>query len=152
MVVNDFTDALMAKIAESVKDMRLPVKNGEPRPPKVIDGYLPPKRSGADDDFPLVIVRPEKGEIEERAANISAVLIVGCWSEEFDGYKHCVNVMERIKSALATMENGTLADKYVLQYPIKWTLAEEQPYPLWQLEMELSFAHRAPQSLTDWEE
>lgn len=152
MITNEFTDALLAKIADAVKDMRLPVKNGEPRPPKVIDGYLPPKRSGADDDFPLVIVRPEKGEIEENAANISAVLIVGCWSEEFDGYKHCVNVMERIKSALATMENGTLADKYILQYPIKWTLAEEQPYPFWQLEMELSFAHRAPQYLTDWEE
>lgn len=152
MVVNDFTDALIAKIADAVKDMRLPVKNGEPRPPKVIDGYLPPKRSGADDDFPLVIVRPEKGEVEERAANISAVIIIGCWSEEFDGYKHCVNVMERIKSALATMENGTLADKYILQYPIKWELASEQPYPLWQLEMELSFAHRAPKPLTDWEE
>ena len=149
MVVNDFTDALKGRIAEAVKDLVLPVKNGKPRPPKVVEGYLPPKRSGADDDFPMVLVRPESGETEREENKISAVLIVGCWSEEFDGYKHCVNVMERIKSALATMENGTLADKYILQYPIKWKLAEEQPYPLWQLEMELSFAHRAPQPLTD---
>lgn len=152
MVVNEFTADLIAKVEDAVKDLLLPVQKGEVRPPKVIEGYLPPKRSGVDDDFPCVIIRPEKGEVEENAANISAVLIVGCWSEEFDGYKHCVNVMERIKSALVTMENGTLADKYILQYPIKWELAPEQPYPFWQLEMGLSFAHRAPQYLTDWEE
>lgn len=156
MVVNHFTDALAAKIADAVKDLRLPVKNGEPRPPKVIDGYLPPKRSGMDDDFPCVIVRPENGETAERAATISAAVIIGCWSEEFDGYRHCVNVMERIKSALATMENGTLADRYILQYPIKWELAPEQPYPFWQIEMTLSFGYRAPMAEMehdeDWED
>lgn len=153
MVVNHFTEALIDKITEAVKDLRLPVKNGEPRAPKVVDGYLPPKRSGAEDDFPCVIVRPEKGECAERSVDISAVVIVGCWSEEFDGYKHCVNVMERIKSALATMKNGTLADRYVLQYPVKWELAEEQPYPFWQLEMTLAFGYRAPQveEEPDWE-
>lgn len=152
MVVNHFTDALKGKVAEAVKDLVLPVKNGNPRPPKVVDGYLPPKRSGADDDFPMVLVRPESGETEREENKISAVLIVGCYSEEFDGYKHCVNVMERIKSALAMMKNETLADKWALQYPMKWRLTEEQPYPLWQLEMELSFASRAPQAITDWED
>lgn len=152
MVVNEFTNTLIEKIADAVKDMRLPVKNGEPRSPKVFDGYLPPKRSGAEDDFPCVIMRPEKGEDSEREADVSAVVIIGCYSEEFDGYRHCVNVMERIKSALATMENGTLANRYILKYPIKWNLAEEQPYPMWQLEMELAFGYRTPQSLTDWEE
>jgi len=153
MVVNHFTDALIKKIADAVKDMRLPVQKGEARAPKVVDGYLPPKRSGADDDFPCVIVRPDSGETAERASTISAVVIIGCWSEEFDGYKHCVNVMERIKSALATVKYGTIADRFVLRYPIKWELAKEQPYPFWQLEMELTFGYRAPQveEEPDWE-
>ena len=152
MVVNEFTADLIAKVKDAVKDLLLPVQKGEARPPKVVDGYLPPKRSGVDDDFPCVIIRPESGEAEREGAKVSATLIVGCWSEEFDGYKHCVNVMERIKNALSTMENGTLANKWILQYPIKWELAPEQPYPFWQLEMELAFTCRAPQPLTDWEE
>ena len=153
MVVNNFTDALIEKIADAVKDMRLPVKNGAPRPPKVIDGYLPPKRSSIDDDFPCVIVRPEGGEDNQRDSSISAVLIIGCYSEEFDGYKHSVNVMERIKSTLATMKNGTLAYRYVLKHPIKWELSQEQPYPYWQVEMTLNFGYRAPQieEELDWE-
>lgn len=151
MVVNNFIEALIQKIAEAVKDLCLPVKNGNSRAPKVVDGYLPPKRSGADDDFPCVLVRPTSGESDREGAKISALLIVGCWSEEFDGYKHCVNVMERIKNALATMENGTLADKYNLQYPIKWELAPEQPYPFWQLEMELAFTCRTSEPFIDWE-
>lgn len=152
MVVNEFTADLIAKVKDAVKDLLLPVQKGEARPPKVVDGYLPPKRSGVDDDFPCVLVRPENGEAEREGAKVSALLIVGCWSEEFDGYKHCVNVMERIKNALSTMENGTLANKWILQYPIKWTLAEQQPYPFWQLEMELAFTCRAPQPEEIWEE
>ena len=152
MVVNEFTADLIAKVEDAVKDLLLPVQKGEARPPKVIEGYLPPKRSGVADDFPCVIIRPENGEADREGAKVSALLIVGCWSEEFDGYKHCVNVMERIKNALSTMENGTLAGKWILQYPIKWALAEQQPYPFWQVEMELAFTCHAPQPLTDWEE
>lgn len=145
MVENELAKALRDFIAEAVKEYRLPVKNGEPRAPVVVNGFLPPKRSGAEDDFPFVLVRLEKGETDREGAKCTAAIIIGCYTTEFDGHEYCVNVMERIKQALCEMPYGTLAEKYLLQYPIKWEMPDEQPYPQWQIGMETEWGYRAPE-------
>lgn len=146
MIENLLIDELMAFVAEAVKDFRLPVKNGEPRAPKVINGYLPPKRVGSDDDYPFVVVRFENStaDMEETQAEVS--LIVGCYTEEFDGHTHCINVMSRIRLALAQMPNNTLARKFILQYPIRVENNPEQPYPYWQTDMTTTWIFRTPQA------
>lgn len=145
MIENNLTDALEKFIAESVADFRLPVQNGEMRAPKVIDGYLPPKRSGSDDDFPFVVVRSEAGSVEEEMTTTTVSFIVGCYTKEVDGYRYCVNVMSRIRNALAMLPNGILANKYRLEFPIEWSLVADQPYPYWQLDMTTKWVYNTPQ-------
>lgn len=143
----ELAEALRAAIAEAVKDLMLPVKNGEPRPPQVINGYLPPKRSNTADDYPFVIVRLENGTNDREETETSVTFIIGCYSEEFDGHEHCINVMSRIKNFLFSMPNNILADRYVLQFPMSWELVSDQPYPQWRLDMSTKWRYNTPQCI-----
>ena len=146
MIENKLTEALRDFIKEAIKDFRLPVENGEMRAPQVVNGYLPPKRSGDCDDFPFVIVRPEKGTSDREATEITVSIIIGCFAEEYDGHEYCLNVMARIRSALASMENNILANKYVLNFPIDWDISPDQPYPQWQIDMTTHWQFNTPQA------
>ena len=147
MIENLLTEALRKKIEEAVKDFRLPVENGEMRAPEVIDAYLPPKRSTKKDDFPFVIVRAEEGSDGRESADITVGIIIGCYSESDDGNKYCLNVKSRTSQALLTMENNILANKYVLQYPVEWTMVPSQPWPQWQLDMITKWSCNTPQAI-----
>lgn len=149
MIVNHLTEALRNKIADAVKDYRLPVKNGKMRCPNVFNGYLPPKRSGVVDDFPFVVVRADEGKISrtDGEAETTVSIIIGCYTDEFDGHEYCINVMQRISAALSTLPDDTLDDRYILQDPIEWRLLEEQPYPQWQLDMSTTWKYCAPQPI-----
>lgn len=141
MVETELLREIVKFVAETVAEMRLPVKGGEPRAPQVFGGYLPPKRSGKDDDFPFVIVRPVKGAIDD-ASTATVNLIIGCYDEDPAGYEHCLNVLARLRTAFCA--RGVLASRYTLQRPITWECAEEQPYPQWLLLMTTEWVYRAP--------
>lgn len=145
MIENNLTKALREKIEDVVKDFRLPVKNGEPRCPVVFNGYLPPKRHGVDDDFPFIVVRPDNGSNERDSAKMTVSIVVGCFTEDLNGFEDCIEVMTRIRAALVSMPNGILDNRYMLQFPITWDLLREQPYPQWQLNMETSWEYRTPE-------
>lgn len=153
MIENNLAKALREFIKEAIKEFRLPVENPEPikdgdiRAPQVINGYLPPKRSGDKDDFPFVIVRPERGTSERTATTITVSIIIGCYAESYDGHEYCLNVMARIRNALCSMPNNILAKKYVLSLPITWDMAQDQPYPQWQLDMSTQWEFNTPQAI-----
>jgi hypothetical protein len=144
MIENHLAENLRNLIEGAVKDFRLPVKNGEPRAPKVFNGYLPPKRSGGDDDFPFVLVRADKGSTNEDSTETKLTIIIGCYTEEFDGHEYCLNIMQRVRMALATLPCGVLGGKHILQFPISWENFEEQPYPQWFIEMETTWKTNTP--------
>lgn len=147
MVTNFLTKALRELCEQAVKDFRLPTKDGKTlRAPRIVNGFLPPKRSGNGelDDFPFVLVRPEAGTTERGAEEIRVNIIVGCYSEEYDGYEYGVNVMERIKEKICTLPAETLAERYQMRYPIKWNMVPEQPWPQWQIDMETIWVFNSP--------
>ena len=151
MIEQELVKSLREFIKDAVKDFRLPVETEKkPRAPKVYDGYLPPKRSENGDDFPLIIVRPESATTEREETEVSVAIIVGCYTEEFDGHEYCLNVMTRIRNALTSMENGILAKKYVLKFPITWNIVPEQPWPQWELEIDTKWCFNTPQAITDF--
>lgn len=158
MVENELTRAIRALVAEAVKDFALPTKpergseEGVPRAPKVVNGYLPPKRSGQEDDFPFVLVRAEEGATDLDSTEVKVSIIVGTYSEEFDGHEHCLNVMSRIRTALCSLPGMTIAHRYRLQHPIKWNTYGEQPYPYWQLDMQTTWNIRTPQPIDQEED
>lgn len=145
MVENRLIEELCEFLGEAVKDFSMPTKSGEERPPKIVNGYLPPKRSNGDDDFPFVVVRPDQGTSDRGATEVVVSLIIGCYTDEFDGYKYCLNILNRIRYALATMENQTLANKYQLQFPVTWENPADQPYPQWQIDMTTRWIFNTPQ-------
>ena len=151
MFENEITQALIEVVAEAVKDFRLPVKNGEPRAPQVLNFDLNPKRSRDIDDFPFVVVRPRSGSSDIEATDIEFFIIIGCYAEDYEADKDCLNVMSRIRNTLVTLHNGTLADACTLQLPISWTLYSDQPQPQVQLDMTVKFSYNTPQATFDIE-
>lgn len=144
MVENELMRALRDFIGETVAEMGLPTRGGEERAPKIVNSYLPPKRSGPDDDFPFVVVRPDSGETTREETVVDVSIIVGCYSEDVDGHEWCFNVMTRIRDALAALPFGTLAQRYQLRAPLRWENLDDQPYPHWQVNLTTKWAFRAP--------
>lgn len=145
MVINLLTKALRELCEQAVAEFRLPTKDGKTlRAPQIVNGFLPPKRSTDIDDFPFVLVRPEAGTTERGAEEIRVNIIVGCYSEEYDGYEYGVNVIERIKEKICTLPAETLAERYQMRYPLKWNMVPEQPWPQWQIDMETIWVFNSP--------
>ena len=151
MVTNFLTKALQELCAQAVKDFRLPTKDGKTlRAPQIVNGFLPPKRSTDLDDFPFVLVRPEQCTTDRESQEIRVNIIVGCYSEEYDGFEYGVNVVERIKEKICTLPAETLAKRYQMRYPIKWTMVPEQPWPQWQIDMETIWIFNSPRNTDDF--
>ena len=151
MVVNELTKAVRELCAEAVKNFRLPTEGGEVlSAPQIVNGFLPPKRSGTKDDFPFVIVRPTECGMNRGNQEIKVSIVVGCYSEDFDGYEYCVNVAERIAEHIATLPAETLKRKYQMRFPLKWSVVEEQPYPQWQVDMETTWVYNSPMNTDDF--
>lgn len=151
MVVNELSKAIRELCAEAVKNFRLPTEKGkELSAPQIVNGFLPPKRSSVKDDFPFVLVRPTDCEMNRGSQEIKVSIIVGCYSEEFDGYEYCVNVSERICEKIATLEMETLKKKYQMRFPIRWNVPNEQPFPQWQAEIETIWTYNSPMNADDF--
>ncbi|MBQ3840550.1 MAG: hypothetical protein II819_11555 [Fibrobacter sp.] len=151
MVTNFLTKALRELCEQAVKDFRLPTKDGKTlRAPQIVNGFLPPKRSTDLDDFPFVLVRPEQCTTDRESEEVRVNIIVGCYSEEYDGFEYGVNVVERIKEKICTLPDETLAKRYQMRYPIKWTMVPEQPWPQWQIDMETIWIFNSPRNTGDF--
>ena len=151
MIEQELARNLREFIKDAVKDLRLPVEfEKKARAPKIINGYLPPKRAEKGDDYPFVLVRPDAATSERDTTEVTVSIIIGCYAkpEEYDGYEYCMNVMTRIRNALTSMKDGRLAEKYVLNFPIIWNNVPEQPWPQWQLEMETKWYFNTPQAIS----
>lgn len=152
MVENHLLEELKNHLALALGNLMLPAQSGEHRPPMVVDGFLPPKRANWNDDFPFVIVRPKTGQIDMGETDITVSIIIGCYTEEMDGHRHCLNVASRIRNALTTLPNQTLARRFILGFPFKWTCHDEQPYPLWQVDMETRWTMKTPEIRSERED
>ena len=101
--------------------------------PEVFIGYLPVKSS--EDQFPsFIIIRPSEGLETDNSSIVKVRIIVGTYSKADEGIIDCINIMQRIKDKL--MAQGTLDKRYRIEYPYKWVVPDEQPYPYWQIEGE----------------
>ena len=148
MIETDLALSLGIFVEQVLKDLRLPTKTPDHfKAPTIFDGYLPPKRAMADDDFPFVIVRAEDGVTERGKTVVTIALIIGCYTTETDGYAHCLEIMQRIRTALCELPAQTLAKKYQLAFPITWNNVPDQPYPQWQIEMTTKWVFNTPQMI-----
>ncbi len=129
---------------EALKDLLLPTKTGELKPPLVFDGYLPPKKELPDDNVPYVVVRVTDGETDLEESLATVAIIVGCYSTESDGYCRCLEILQRLRNALFRLPAQVLDRRFRLTLPIVWGNVVEA-YPQWQAEMTTKWAFRPPQ-------
>lgn len=95
--------------------------------------YLPAKKGQKDTDhFPFVTVKVIEGEDpnETDANTCRIMLMVGVYDmdENYQGYKDVLNMLQRMYTHL--MSDRIFDDRYAVEYPIKFTLTDEdyQPY------------------------
>lgn len=132
-------------LEDVVKEYQLPTKTeGMTRAPRIIDGYLPPKRATDGDDFPFIIVRAEEGISHMGRTEVTVSFIIGTYTTETDGYAHCLEIMQRIRTALTQLPNQTLNARYQLAFPIEWRNVPDQPYPQWIIEMTTHWVMNTP--------
>jgi hypothetical protein len=149
MQENLLCDALRTYISESLTNFRLEAvrKAGEDErlvPLQLIDGYLPPKRSVANEDHPFVVVRPDGGTTEDGVTQVDVSIVIGVWQSEFNGHRDCISAMAKIRQALFELPALTLANRYQLNGPVVWENLPEQPWPYWQIDMKTTWLMRGP--------
>lgn len=84
-----------------------------------------------EDPYPYIIVRIDDGEIADEASTqtVNTLLLVGVYDDGYDrqGEKDVLNIIAKIYERFAKMP--VLNKKYTMQYPIQWTLQDEDTYP-----------------------
>ena len=105
---------------------------------KLDNEKLETKESDIDpEDIPCIIVRPISGIENVEEAVGKAKLIFITYSEDINGYKNCLNLMESVRRTLTT--NIIIDGQYSYKRVMNWRLFEEQPYPYWYGEMNIEF-------------
>ncbi len=145
MIESNLSRALCEFVEGVTKDFRLETKNGELKAPQIVEGYLPPKRSNNDEDFPFIVVRFEDSKSELGQTAVSMSIVIGCYTQAMDGYLYCLSVYEAIRRALCEMPFQTLDERYQLGFPIECKNTGDHAWPYWQLEMTTNWVLTTPQ-------
>lgn len=86
-----------------------------------------------EDPYPYIIVRVADGEIEDAASaqRVSTTLLIGVYDDSYEkhGSKDVMNIIQKIYTRFA--KKPVLNGKYTIQYPISWTLQDEESYPFY---------------------
>jgi hypothetical protein len=146
----DLARAIRERLLQVLAELRMPSDrpNLPPRAPTVVNGFLPPKRSKSDSDFPFVVVRPSSGTTgNDGLTRVRVKLIIGCYSEDFDGHEYGLIVLERLR--IGFMELPTLENRYRMEMPMEWELYDDQPYPEWMLEVRTEWSIATPLEIPD---
>lgn len=142
--------AIRERLMSIVANMQLENDAGSKvQPPQIVRGYLPPKRSGAIKDFPYLIVRPSVGSTDTEYKSIVDVkFLIGCYSEDFDGFEYAMLVLDVVRRDLLERPNLT-GTAFQFELPFDWRLFDEQPWPEWMIEATCKWTIPTPQRVPD---
>lgn len=143
MVEIELCKAIREFVAHAVKDLELPVQvkndGGDEyfahKVPKIVNGYLPPKRSQKEDDIPFIMVRPDAGTTADEETRVEVSIIFGAYSKTDDGYEHCMNMLTVVRTALLSMPFGVLAKRYILERELSWQNYPDHLDAYWQVDL-----------------
>lgn len=144
--------ALRERFTEVLKDIYHPTdpsrgRTQEFKAPDIENGWLPPKRSSDEHDFPYVIVRPSEGDTEIDQGFVqdvmTAKLIIGSYGEEPDDHEYTLVILRRIINDLR--KNPLVGGIFKCRPEIKWKLSDEQATTVFILEAMIKFEIPTPQ-------
>lgn len=118
-------------IFEQFLPMPEPLDQGETAPELLENGLA--EEQTAPDPYPYILVRIADGEIEDEnsAQKVNITLLIGTFEPDYDkqGHKDILNIIARIYERFAKFP--VLNGKYTIQYPVLWTLQDEESYPFY---------------------
>lgn len=148
MNVTELSRRIRARLTEIVSNLQLESEdpNDAIKPPRIVNGYLPPKGVNTGGDFPYVIVRPSTGRTgDDGMSTVEVKLLIGCYSEDYDGFEYALLVLDTIQHAL--LASPTLPDSpFRMELPIDWDMNDDQPWPEWVLEATTRWTVATPQT------
>lgn len=146
MIENLLTEAVINYLRAVFDENLLPTDAGGIKSPKVVDGWLPPKGSDDEPDFPYIIVRVSSGRTGDDGYSRATVrFLIGAYSEDYDGYRYVVQVLQRLRAAFMSLPSMTLDDQYKFELPFDWEMIDDQPYPEWVLSVDTQWTVVTPQ-------
>jgi len=121
-------DFLVAEVKSLFDGFTLKNVKGEEVPLHVYPQYLPSKKGQKDTDhYPFIIVKLFEGEDpnEEDPNKCGVLFYCGVFddSEDYQGYRDSINIIQKLYTHLMT--NRFFDNKYEINYPIKWSVTEE---------------------------
>lgn len=124
-------EALTAELIQATKHLQLGSPKGEPRPPQVFDGYLPPKRpkDQHNDDFPYVIARYLNDISSDDNAVAQVKVLCGVHADDNRGWHDLLNLTDAIKTHFLSRQY--FGECFSIERPLKREFPEEQPAPEW---------------------
>mgnify|MGYP005835157803 CR=1 FL=1 len=150
-ILEEIQKLLQKNVADHIKLQKANDKdifNYELVSPQIHIGWIPPKGflpEGLDEGIPCIIIGHDEGNDDGRTADINIRLSFVVFSPgkhdtkdidelknytpNFEGYRDLLNLMEKTKQEI--LRNQIINKAFVIQYPIKWGMYQEQPYPYW---------------------
>lgn len=147
MVAIELLNELKKFIEDVVKNYVLETKCEIKKEPQVVIGYLPPKGETDIPDYPYVIIRALSGADEEDSSIVKINLIVGTFSESYEGWMDVLNIVQRIRQRL--LEKMVISNKFKIGFPLEWDLFEEQPLPEWNALIKTNWIINRPYQVID---
>lgn len=146
--------ALVAFLKEKVSPtIQLQNKKGEKVHPAVYSGFLPPKGDEMEVEFPFLLVRLNTFNTDGNNNFVVQVGIFICTYDDkrnFQGYQDAVLLAERIRRML--LQKRVLENQFEVDPNIMGALPDQQAWPQWQTELNVSFTYAAPISYEGVEE
>lgn len=141
--LQSFLQERVAPAIKLQKDDGNNVNNYELVHPAVHIGWIPPKGylpAEMESAIPCLIVGMDEAsddaQNEEINIRISAAVYSpgqhnpdGTYAPDFRGYNDLLNLIDRTKAEL--IKNQIINNSIVIQFPVKWGMYQEQPYPYW---------------------
>lgn len=162
MTENELLAAWRKRLKDEVlKDFYHPTdtsrgREQEFKAPYVVDGWLPPKRSGNEQDVPYVIVRPSEGDTEEEDGRIqdlfTSKLLIGSYGEGQHDHQYAMNIFTRIREDLRrrpTLKNAAGVNAWKCRPKIKWKMPDEQAITVFFIEALVVWEMPTPQEVLE---
>lgn len=138
--------SLVAFLKEKVSPtIKLANKHGQKVHPAVYSGFLPPKGDDLEVEFPFLLVRLNSFNTDGNSNCTVQVGIFICTydaSRDFQGYQDGVLLAERIRRML--LQKRVLDNKFEIDPNVLGALPDQQAWPQWQTELNVSFTYAAP--------
>ena len=118
--------ALKDEIAEDLKNYRY---DSESEESNHVNVYLQLSDENFIDEkkYPLVLINVLGIECDTYMQTARVEITIGTYGEEEEAILDLLNISERIRQYL--LKHRKLADRFMMQYPLRMNVVTEQPYP-----------------------